>query len=104
MSTNTTNRRRFLVRATVAIAALPLLRQLAGQRALAAAPPLPETNAQAKALNYVEDAATTKQSAFKPGSNCANCSFFNAETSACTIFAGFSVAPKGWCSAWALKK
>ena len=83
---------------------LPLLGQLASQRALAAAPALPTTNAQAKALNYVEDAGTTTQSAFKAGSNCANCSFFNAETSGCTIFAGFSVAPKGWCSAWALKK
>ena len=66
-------------------------------------PSSPLTNAQAKALGYVEDATKTTNKAFKPGSNCANCQFFTAATGACTLFAGFSVAPKGWCTAWAKK-
>lgn len=97
-------RRRFLVRTAVAAAVLPMLGKLASQQARAALPPLPLTNAQAKALNYVEDATKTTNSAFKPGSTCENCSFFTAETGACAIFPGFAVAPKGWCSGWALKK
>ena len=44
-----------------------------------------------------------KHAAFKPGSSCANCQFFTAATGACTLFPGFAVAPKGWCSAWAKK-
>jgi hypothetical protein len=104
MSLHETSRRRFLVRATVGAAMLPLLGQLATQRAAAALPPLSLTNAQAKALNYVEDATKVTSATFKPGSTCENCSFFTADTGACAIFPGFSVAPKGWCSGWALKK
>jgi hypothetical protein len=60
-------------------------------------------NPQAKALGYVDDAKTTKNPAFKPGSACANCQFFTAATGACAIFPGYTVSPKGWCSAWAKK-
>jgi hypothetical protein len=63
---------------------------------------LPVTNPQAKALNYVVDAAKAPP-ARKPGSNCANCQFFTAATGACTLFPGFAVEAKGWCSAWAKK-
>jgi hypothetical protein len=70
-------------------------------------PPLPSDNATAKALNYVETTDGLAHAAFKPGSNCANCSFIQAADSAgrypCTLFPGFSVAAEGWCSAWALK-
>jgi hypothetical protein len=98
------SRRRFLLHTAVAAGALPLLARMALQPAHAALPPLPTTNAQAKALNYVEDAATVKNATYKPGSTCANCQFFTAATGACAIFPGFSVNPKGWCSGWALKK
>ena len=104
MSLHDSSRRRFLVRTAVGAAMLPLLGKLATQRAAAALPPLPLTNAQAKALNYVEDATKVTSATFKPGSNCENCSFFTADTGACAIFPGFAVAPKGWCSGWALKK
>lgn len=104
MSRLDASRRRFLVRSAVAAAVLPLLGKLANQRASAALPPLPLTNAQAKALNYTEDATKVTAATFKPGSTCENCNFFTAETGACAIFPGFSVAPKGWCSGWALKK
>ena len=95
-------RRRFLAQLALAAAALPLLTR-AGNAVAAPLPRLPASNAQAKALGYVEDASKTKNAAHKPGSNCANCQFFTASTGACALFAGFSVAPKGWCSAWAKK-
>ena len=98
------NRRRFLVTSAVAIGSLPLVGQLLRQPAHAAAlPPLPETNAQAKALKYTVDASKVTAPNFKAGSDCANCQFFQADTKGCTLFAGFSVEPKGWCSAWAAK-
>ena len=95
-------RRRFLAQLALAAAALPLLSRT-GNAVAAPLPRLPASNAQAKALGYVEDASKTKNAAHKPGSNCANCQFFTASTGACALFAGFSVAPKGWCSAWAKK-
>lgn len=98
------NRRRFLLHAATALGALPLLGQLSVRRAHAAAKPLPTSNAQAKALNYAEDAAKVTHSMFKAGSTCENCQFYTADNQGCTIFPGYSVAPKGWCSAWALKK
>lgn len=104
MTPNDSNRRRFLLRAAVAAGTLPLLARIASQPAHAALPPLPTTNAQAKALNYAEDAATVKNAMFKPGSTCTNCQFFTPATGACAIFPGFAVNPKGWCSGWALKK
>lgn len=103
MSTTDTARRRFLLRTAAATAALPLL-ALMPHRALAELPPLPVTNAQAKALNYTDDASKTTHSTHKPDSFCDNCQFYVAATRGCSIFPGFSVAPKGWCSAWALKK
>ena len=98
------SRRRFMVQSALAIGSVPLLATLAIQPALAALPALPLSNAQAKALNYAEDAATVKNPMFKAGSSCANCQFFTADTGACAIFPNFAVAPKGWCSGWALKK
>lgn len=97
------SRRRFLIHAVIATAALPLALRSIGAAHAAALPSLPPDNPQAKALGYVEDAATTRNPAFKPGSACAGCNFFTAATGACTLFAGFSVAPKGWCTAWARK-
>ena len=103
MSEHTVTRRRFLLQAAVAATALPLLGAMAAPASAATLPKLPLTNAQAKALGYTEDASKTTNAAHKPGSTCANCQFFTAATGACTLFAGFSVAPKGWCSAWAKK-
>jgi hypothetical protein len=102
MTEHRNSRRRFLVQAAVAATALPLLSRMAPAIA-APLPKLPLANAQAKALGYTEDAAKTTNAAHKPGSACANCQFFTAATGACALFAGFSVTPKGWCSAWAKK-
>ncbi len=100
----TTNRRRFLIRAAVAVSTVPLMGGLLRQNAHAALPMLPLHNAQGKALQYVEDASTVKSPMFKEGSDCANCQLFVADTGACVLFPGFAVAEKGWCSAWVVKK
>lgn len=103
MNTPNPSRRRFLVQAAV-VAALPFVAPaLVGQAAAQALAPLPADNATAKALGYVADASTTKHASFKPGSSCSNCQFFTAGTGACTLFPGFAVNAKGWCSAWAKK-
>jgi hypothetical protein len=69
--------------------------------------PLPLDNPTAVALAYAEDAASVKHASFKPGSNCLNCQFYTAAADAargpCSLFPGFSVNAKGWCSAWAKK-
>lgn len=96
------SRRQFLVRGLVAIAAVPFVSgMISGQAYAAALKPLTATNPQATALKYVPDAS--KATGAKPGSNCANCTLFTAATGACAIFAGFSVAKAGWCSAWVKK-
>jgi len=103
MTTPVPSRRRFLVHAVIATAALPLAMRLIGEAHAGALTRLPMDNPQAKALGYVEDAGTAKSATYKPGSACANCQFFTASTGACSLFAGFAVSPKGWCSAWAKK-
>lgn len=95
---NTANtRRRFILQAATAAIAMPLF----GQAFAQALKKLPADNATAKVLKYVPDAATSKEPTKKPGSTCTNCQFFTASTGACTLFAGFAVSPKGWCTAWA---
>lgn len=95
-------RRRFLIQAVVTTVALPLLGAAGAAQAQALKKLLP-SHPQAAALGYVELAGANKAPTFKPGSNCANCQFFTAGTGACTLFPGYSVAAKGWCSAWAKK-
>ena len=104
MTTQNPSRRRFLIQAVVATAALPVVASgVIGTAQAQALKPLPADNAQAIALKYVADATKTKEANYKPGSNCANCQFFTAGSGACSLFPGFAVAPKGWCSAWAKK-
>ena len=104
MNTQNPSRRRFLIQAVVAAAAIPFVGSgVIGTAQAQALKPLPVANAQAIALKYVVDASKTKEANFKPGSNCANCQFFTAATGACTLFPGFSVPAKAWCSAWAKK-
>ncbi len=103
MPDSTSSRRRFLAHAAAVAAAVPFLGAAGAALAAPAAPlpKLPLDNPQAKALAYIENATKNKHAAFKPGSNCANCQFYAPATRGCTLFAGFSVAPAGWCAAWA---
>ncbi|MEY2866531.1 MAG: hypothetical protein RIQ43_557 [Pseudomonadota bacterium] len=102
MKSQENNRRQFLIRGLVSVAALPFAGAMLSATASAQSlKPLPATNPQAVALKYVADAK--KGVGVKPGSNCANCSLFQPATKGCSIFPGFAVAPAGWCSAWAKK-
>ena len=104
MNSQNPSRRRFLIQAVVAAAAIPFVASgVIGTAQAQALKPLPVDNAQAVALKYILDATKTKEANFKPGSNCANCQFFTAATGACTLFPGFSVPAAAWCSAWAKK-
>lgn len=108
MNDHSQSRRRFIVRTAVAAAAMPLAARLLNSPAHAAdLPPVPADNPTAVALAYAEDVATVKHPSLKPGSNCANCQFYTAPADAargpCTLFPNYSVAAKGWCSAWAAK-
>ena len=105
-------RRRFLLAAATATASLPLLAGMAqaGPAPAAAAPlpRLPLADPAARALAYTDNAAAVKHPAFKPGSSCADCTFFKAAAGQahgpCTLFPKHAVAAKGWCSAWAKKR
>jgi hypothetical protein len=97
------SRRKFLAWAATAAAALPVALRMIPEAVAAGLPRLPLDNPQAKALGYVEDATASKNPGYKVGSMCSNCQFFTAATGACAIFQGFSVPPKGWCTAWAKK-
>lgn len=104
MNASIPSRRRFLTVAALTAAAVPLVAlRLFNDAHAAALTKLPVDNPQAKALGYTETATTSKHPNYKPGSTCSNCQFFTAATGACVLFAGFSVSPKGWCSAWARK-
>ena len=104
MNSQNPSRRRFLIQAVVAAAAVPFVASgVIGTAQAQALKPLPADNATAKALAYAPDATKVSHPNFKPGSNCANCQFFTAATGACTLFAGFSVPAAAWCSAWAKK-
>ena len=102
MKSQENSRPQFLIRGLVSVAALPFAGAMLSATASAAAlKPLPANNPQAVALKYVADAK--RGVGVKPGSNCANCALFQPATKGCSIFAGFAVAPAGWCSAWAKK-
>lgn len=79
----------------------PLL-PLAGAKAADPVLLSPEA-AEAKKVNYVEDASKAKGAI--PGSTCANCGLYQGKTGAatgpCQIFSGKQVKAAGWCSSWA---
>lgn len=74
---------------------------------VATIPELAETAANAKALNYVANAASSKNAKFKVGSHCANCALFQGKPGdalgPCPLFAGKQVSAKGWCNAYSKK-
>jgi len=108
MSDNHTDnsRRRFIRIGVLGAVAAPfshlLLQEQARAQDLAK---LDENDPQAKALNYVHDAAESNRPS--PDQNCANCQLYTgdpgAEWGPCQIFPGKSVKAAGWCSAWVKK-
>ncbi len=72
-------------------------------RAADAAPRLDVASPEARAVQYVEDAARAKGAT--PGSTCANCALYQgadgSKQGPCQIFPGKEVIAAGWCSSWA---
>ncbi len=73
-------------------------------------PKLQESDPQAMALAYVEDATkvdSAKQPRYQPGQLCSNCALYipgdDPAWGGCSIFAGKLVAANGWCSVYAPK-
>lgn len=61
-----------------------------------------------KSLDYVADATTSKNAKYKPGSNCANCKFFNTSKleggyAPCTMLGMKYVSACGWCKTYLIK-
>jgi len=102
-----TNRRTFVIHS---ITGAGLMVGVATPSLAQSQPVLLETDATAIALGYKVDATKADKSKFPKytaGQQCSNCALYqgtNGDTAAgCPLFAGKSVAAKGWCSAWAKK-
>ena len=98
------SRRSFIKTCALGAAAVPLV-WWAGRATAEQAPLVSVDDPTAKALKYVEDASQGE--GVKPGSTCANCSFYQgaagADQGPCTVFAGKHVKAAGWCASWAAK-
>ena len=102
------NRRTFVIQSVVGAGVLAATRLVQAQAA--AAPLVQETEPQAAALGYKNDATKVdkaKYPKYADGQNCANCALYQGKptdpAAACPLFAGKQVAAKAWCSAWAKK-
>ncbi|MCB8748678.1 high-potential iron-sulfur protein [Rhodoferax sp. U2-2l] len=98
-----TNRRVFILQSVIGTSAL------ASGMAMAAAPLVAETDANAKSLGYVADttkADKTKYPKHTKDQSCASCALYQGKTApqgGCPLFPGKEVTAKGWCSAYAKK-
>jgi hypothetical protein len=96
---NRASRRRFLKFAT-GVLALATSGFLSRNARAAELPPLGENEPTAKALGYVENAATSTNPKHQHGAACANCQFYRGGAGArgaCQVFPGKSVNARGWC-------
>lgn len=101
------NRRTFVIQS---IAGAGILAGTRLAQAQAAAPLVQESDPQAVALGYKNDATKVdkaKYPKYAAGQQCANCALYQGKptdpAAACPLFAGKQVAAKAWCSAWAKK-
>ena len=63
---------------------------------------LKESDPEAKAVRYVENASTSKEAAAS-GATSASCSLYSAKSDSdgtCTLFKDKLVKAAGWCSSW----
>lgn len=114
------SRRSFFKKGLLALSAIPFVKsadvfaapkltcpQAAPKDATAAGKLLDPASSAGKRLDYVANAADTKNKLFKAGSNCANCSFYNQKKEVenyapCTMAANRYVASCGWCKSYRL--
>ncbi|MEB0136706.1 high-potential iron-sulfur protein [Actimicrobium sp. CCC2.4] len=100
----TMNRRTFVIHSLVGSAAL-----VSATLSQAQAAKVAETDAQAVALAYKEDATKTdkvKYPKYAAGQHCASCQLYAGGATGygnCALFPGKQVAAAGWCSAYAKK-
>lgn len=101
------NRRIFVIQSVVSAGILATARLAQAQ---APAPLVVETEPQAIALGYKNDATKAdkvKYPKYAAGQNCANCALYLGKPAdaagGCPLFAGKQVSAKAWCSAWAKK-
>ena len=97
---NNESRRRFLKGAAGTTAAAVVLGGLPGLARAADLPHLTDADPTAKALDYTDDAAKTKNPKHKPGDDCTNCQFYSGGPKGygpCALFPGKSVNSHGWC-------
>jgi hypothetical protein len=99
-----TTRRVFMMQSVLGASAL------ASGVAMAAAPMVAETDANAKGLGYVADTAKADAKKYPKHAAtqmCSNCALYQGKAGStaggCPLFAGKEVAAKGWCSAYAKK-
>ncbi|MBW0451200.1 High potential iron-sulfur protein [bacterium M00.F.Ca.ET.228.01.1.1] len=98
-----TSRRHFLLMSVSAGSSLVLSRTAFA----AGANKLSETDPQARALGYTEDAAKVdkaKYPQYKADQKCSTCSLFQGSATdaygGCTLFGDKQVAARGWCSSY----
>jgi High potential iron-sulfur protein len=96
------SRRQFLILSAGISSSLVVSRAAFG-----AANTLSETDPQAKAVGYTEDASKVDKAKFPnfaAGQTCANCSLFQGKATdaygGCTLFGDKQVAARGWCSSY----
>lgn len=110
------SRRSFFKKGLLALAALPLVKSQDAFAAVACPQPelkdataakklLDPTSATAKRLDYVANAADSKNKLFKAGDHCGNCNFYNNKKEVenyapCTMAANRFVASCGWCKSY----
>jgi hypothetical protein len=103
------HRRQFIATVGIAAGSVALGTLSAKNAAAADLPLLQETEPLAVTMNYKADTTKVDAKKFPNHKNeqvCGNCQFYQggAATGPCQIFAGKSVAAKGWCQVWAMKK
>lgn len=102
----TEGRRHFLkttIIATAAVMAGATIRKAFGAGDM---PRLTVADPTAKAMDYVDNATTSKNKLYKPGSVCANCQLYSGGASGygdCQLFPGKLVSAKGWCTSYTRK-
>ncbi|MDR3369675.1 high-potential iron-sulfur protein [Rhodoferax sp.] len=99
-----TNRRVFILQSVIGTSAL------ASGMAMAAAPMVAETDANAKSLGYVSESAKADQAKYPKHTKeqmCSNCALYQGKAGAasggCPLYPGKEVHSTGWCSAYAKK-
>ena len=101
--THSSSRRSLLKRVVLGVSLAPLAAGLTHRAAAAPAMLVSPGSAEAKAVQYTEDAKTAHTT--QPGSSCANCALYQGADGStqgpCQIFPGKEVKAAGWCSSWA---